>query len=397
MTTRWPKVRLAEVLRQIERPEAVDPTKAYRLLGVRWYGQGLFVREEKLGGDIAANRVYSVRSGDFIYNRLFAWKGSFAVAGPKVDGAHVSNEFPCFSAMATRLDPRFLFWYFRQERVWSEVLGLSEGATPTSRNRLKEAAFLAMEIPLPSLPEQRRLVARIEELATQIDGAQSLRWQATEEEEALSRATTEAGFRQLLDRFGARRLGDVSDTITDGDHNTPPFTETGICFIFVGNVSTGHLHFDNSRRVDERYFSTLSPHRVPARGDILYSAVGATLGIPAIVETDEPFCFQRHIAILKLNRELLDSQFTWHMLRSRSVFEKAWASTTGSAQPTVPLRAIRDLSIPIPPLEVQRQIASGLDTLQAEMDVLKRLQAATGSHLAGLRPALLDRAFKGQL
>ena len=185
MKANWPKVRLGEVLRQIERPEAVDATKAYRLLGVRWYGQGLFVREEKIGADIAANRVYSVRLGDFVYNRLFAWKGSFAVAGPEVDGAYVSNEFPCFSTMATRLHPYFLFWYFRRERAWSEVLGLSTGATPTSRNRLKESEFLAMEVPLPSLAEQRRVVSRIEELAAQIHEVGALRRGAAEAVRAL--------------------------------------------------------------------------------------------------------------------------------------------------------------------------------------------------------------------
>jgi hypothetical protein len=88
MKASWPKIRLGEVVQQIERPGPVDATKVYRLLGVRWYGQGLFVREEKIGASIAANRVYSVRPGDFVYNRLFAWKGSFAVAGPEVDGAY---------------------------------------------------------------------------------------------------------------------------------------------------------------------------------------------------------------------------------------------------------------------------------------------------------------------
>jgi len=137
MKREWPRVTLAEVLQQIERAETIDVSRVYRLLGVRWYGQGLFVREEKIGADIAANRVYSVHPGDFVYNRLFAWKGSFAVAGPESSGAYVSNEFPCFVADTTRLEPHFLLWFFRQERAWTEVLGLSTGATPTSRNRLK--------------------------------------------------------------------------------------------------------------------------------------------------------------------------------------------------------------------------------------------------------------------
>jgi len=109
----WPRARLGEVLRQVERAEVIDASRTYRLLGVRWYGQGLFVREEKIGAAIAASRVYSIKPGDFVYNRLFAWKGSFAVAGRESSGAHVSNEFPCFATDATRLDPYFLLWFFR--------------------------------------------------------------------------------------------------------------------------------------------------------------------------------------------------------------------------------------------------------------------------------------------
>jgi hypothetical protein len=59
----WPRVRLGKVLRQIERAERVDANRIYRLFGVRWYGQGLFVREERIGAEIAANRLYSVQPG----------------------------------------------------------------------------------------------------------------------------------------------------------------------------------------------------------------------------------------------------------------------------------------------------------------------------------------------
>ena len=97
------------------------------------------------------------------------------------------------------------------------------------------------------------------------------------------------------------------------------------------------------------------------------------------------------------DRNNVDSRYFWHMLGSRTVTEKAWASTTGSAQPTIPLRAIRELPIPVPPLPEQRGIVAELDALQAEVDVLKRRQAETATELDALLPAILDRAFKGEL
>jgi type I restriction enzyme S subunit len=192
-------------------------------------------------------------------------------------------------------------------------------------------------------------------------------------------------------------LAEACTTITDGDHNTPLFGEIGVRFIFVGNVSSGFLHFRDSKRVSDEYFKTLRPQRLPQRGDLLYSAVGATLGVPAVVDSDEPFCFQRHIAILKPSPKRLESRFGWYMLRSRTVFDSAWSATTGSAQPTIPLRAIRELPIPLPPLAEQRRIIVELDRLQAEIDSLRCLQAETTAEIDALLPSILSRAFAGEM
>src|SRR5688572_19658180 len=81
----WRRVRVGDVLRQVDRFEAVDPLKEYPLLGIKWYAGGVFERERKLGRDIAAKELNRLERGDFVYNRLFAWKGSFAVADDGVE------------------------------------------------------------------------------------------------------------------------------------------------------------------------------------------------------------------------------------------------------------------------------------------------------------------------
>lgn len=104
MTTNgWDPTPLSELLTPISRAEPVLPTKEYRLLGARWYAKGLYVKDVKLGSAIRADRLYRVKHGDFVYNRLFAWKGSFAVASQHDDGCYVSNEFPCFAVDEKKL------------------------------------------------------------------------------------------------------------------------------------------------------------------------------------------------------------------------------------------------------------------------------------------------------
>src|SRR5690349_12432714 len=178
-------VPLGDVVTSVSRPESVDPEKTYRILGAHWYAGGLYTKGTLTGAEIQASRVYRVEEGDFVYNRLFAWKGSFALATRENHGCYVSNEFPCFRIRPDRLSGQYVWRYLSRTSVWDEVLGLSTGGTPTSRNRLKEEAFLAMQIPLPPLAEQRRLVERIDAVAAKVEEAKRLRTDADESQARL--------------------------------------------------------------------------------------------------------------------------------------------------------------------------------------------------------------------
>jgi type I restriction enzyme S subunit len=389
------KVPLSQLIRPIERAEAPVPGKLYRQIGVKLWGAGAYERESIDGAETRYSRLFAAATNDVIVNKIWARNGSAAVVPASLEGCYGSGEFPMFSPDLTKLHPRWMHWLTKTRGFWAQCDEKSRGTS--GKNRIRPERFLEIEIPLPPLPEQQRLVARIETLADQLHEAQALRRSASAEAETLSRATIETVYGRLASQFGTSQLADACATITDGDHNTPPFGETGIRFIFVGNVSSGLLHFRDSKRVTEEYFKTLRPQRLPRRGDLLYSAVGATLGIPAVVDSDEPFCFQRHIAILKPNPKRLDSRFGWYMLRSRTVFDRAWSATTGSAQPTIPLRAIRELPLPLPPLVEQRRIIGELDCLQGELERLRSLQVETTTEIDAMLPSVLSKAFAGEL
>jgi len=395
MSKPWPTVRLGDVLMvNSDYIEAPEP-REYRKLSVKLYGKGVVLDTPADGTMLKMKRHQLAKSGQVILSEIWGKKGAIGFVPPEGDGALCTSHFFLFDICEDKIDRRWLKAVFDANYLQNQLDAEAKGTTGYAAVRPK--ILLACEIPLPPLAEQRQVVARIEELAAQIHEARTLRHQAAEEAEALSRSGAEAAFQKARTKLGTRMLGDVCNTITDGDHNTPQFSDEGARFIFVGNVSSGRLHFENTKRVSLDYFRSLRPQRLPERDDILYSAVGATLGIPAVVDSDEQFCFQRHVAILKPDRKKVDSRFVWHMLGSRTVTEKAWASTTGSAQPTIPLRAIRELPIPFPPLPEQRRIVAQLDALQAEVDALKRLQAETAAELDALLPAILDKAFKGEL
>jgi len=371
----------------------INDLEAYKRARVQLHWRGVVLRDQVEGALIKTKDQQVARDGELLVAEIDAKVGGIGLVPPELDGAVVSSHYFLFEIDEGKCLRRWLEYFIRSGALEDQIAARGS----TNYAAIRPHHVLDCEMPIPSIADQRRIVARIEELSAKIEEARRLRHQAQEETDALALSSAEVVFQGLAKRYGVATLGEACTSITDGDHITPTFMEDGVRFIFVGNVSSGRLHFDNCKRVGEGYFRTLKPQRVPQRDDILYSAVGATLGVPAIVDSDAPFCFQRHIAILKPARARLDSRFGWHMLRSRTVFSQAWNSTTGSAQPTVPLRAIRMLPIPIPSLPEQRRIVAYLDDLQAKVDAVRKLQDETAEELNALMPSILSRAFSGAL
>jgi type I restriction enzyme S subunit len=141
-------------MEQVSRMETLDPDVEYKLLGVRLEGNGAFLRETKRGGAISAKSLCRVMHGDFIYSRLFAWRGAFSIIPLGLDKCYVSNEFPVFRTTSEDIDLRYIQWWFKNPNVWSVVEKDCVGSTPLSRNRFKEDFFLNLQIPLPSKEEQ---------------------------------------------------------------------------------------------------------------------------------------------------------------------------------------------------------------------------------------------------
>jgi type I restriction enzyme S subunit len=367
----WPKVRLGEVLRPVARAERVDASKEYRLLGIRLEGQGPFLRETLMGTQSSATKLFRVATDDFIYSRLFACRGAFGVISKELNGCYVSGEFPAFIPVPGKIDVEYLKYWFRLPSVIATVDADCSGSTPLTRNRFKENFFLALEIPLPPLAEQRRVVARIEELAAQIHEARTLRRQAAEEAEALGQAGGNSSFIDAKNRFGSKRLEELTTRISKGE--SPEwqgfaYQETGPYFIRSQNVLWGSLDPRNAVHIPEAFHAKLSRSQL-RKDDVLINLVGASIGPIFLV----------------------------HFLLSPIAQEAIHGGKVETARPNISLGDVRDLDIPTPPLPEQRRIVAELDALHAEVDGLKRLQVETAAELDALLPAILDRAFKGEL
>jgi type I restriction enzyme, S subunit len=435
-------VPLSELITPVWREVRVDAGSEYRVLGVRWYGQGLFQKGTKTGQQIKATKLYRVHAEDFIYNRLFAWKGSFAVVGEEFSDCYVSNEFPCFEIRRDRLDAKFLLWYFRREAAWAEALGLSSGATPTSRNRLKEKHLLALRLPLPPLEEQLRVVAAIEQLSRQSDEARRLRAKADQETQLLwpsilaevlvgkgrrCRGISEDA-RELLEEAARRHagsrlpehnnahphlpvivepgpsalptgwvwttLGSVVTHLVDCVNDTPNFADRDTGFIGLKTTNVRPYHLDLSRRwfVDRDDFKHWNRREEPQAGDIILTRE-APMGYACSLPSGYHVCLTQRLMLLRPDTATILPEFLLHYLNSPHFRGQVNGRSRGLTTPHIRVQDAPDFALPLPPMEEQWQIVSELRVLQGEVDELRRLQAGNAAEFEAVLPAILQKAF----
>jgi type I restriction enzyme S subunit len=179
MNSLLPLTRLKEVLRKSEEWVDVHPEKRYKQVTVQLWGKGVALRNEVNGAEIAAKKRMIIHSQQFILSRIDARNGAFGIVPDSLEEGVVSNDFPVFNLDASMIIPNYLGWMCKTQNFITICKAASEGTT--NRVRLKVDEFLESEIPLPSLDEQRRIVARIEELAARIEEARELRRRAVED------------------------------------------------------------------------------------------------------------------------------------------------------------------------------------------------------------------------
>jgi type I restriction enzyme S subunit len=168
----WQLLPVNEFAKQIDEREIVSPETEYRMVGVRLYGEGAFHRETVLGKEQSARHLYPLKPGRLIYNRLFAWRGSFAVVPEELNNYYVSNEFPQFRINQAIALPKYIYLLFTTKKLINAVDKTSVGSSAVSRNRFNESEFSKFKVPIPPIPVQRKIVAYWEDAQQDVLSAQ---------------------------------------------------------------------------------------------------------------------------------------------------------------------------------------------------------------------------------
>lgn len=237
---------------------------------------------------------------------------------------------------------------------------------------LVKSALLSIPILLPPLSTQLAIVSELDKINELI----RLKKEQLKDFDNLAQSLFYEMFGDPVENekgWEVKKLGEICTDITDGDHMPPPKSESGIPFITISDIDkdTRCLNFENTFYVPEDYYNNLKENRKPQKGDLLYTVTGS-YGIPVLVKTDKKFCFQRHIALLRPDKEILSAIFLCYWVLSDGVKFMADKVATGIAQKTVGLNSIRRFSCILPPLPLQRLFAQRIEQIEREKSEVQK-------------------------
>jgi type I restriction enzyme S subunit len=358
----------------------VNASQSYPNLGLLAFGRGVFEKPDIDGLATSANTLYRVRSGQFIYSRLFAFEGAFSIVPPKLDRFFVSNEFPVFDIIESKMVPGFVRWMFRQPDVWRAAASRGVGMGDR-RRRVHPEALLTLLVPLPPLAEQARIVARLDGAAERLER----RAAAAKAVEAELDATLRAAFRRLTAGAPEVRLSDVAPLVRrpvmiEAEKN---YTEIGVRSFFRGAFIR--------RTVPGTEFSWQDLFAIE-EGDLVFSNLMAWEGAVALATAEHHGCVGNHrMLTCAVDPARATPEFIHFHFRQPEGVAQLVAASPGSIarNRTLGPKALADLRIPLPSLAAQHTFGR----LQAKATAALAAQRAATEHLDKLLPAMLHEAF----
>jgi len=164
-----------------------------------------------------------------------------------------------------------------------------------------------------------------------------------------------------MNGWETKTLGELCSKITDGTHLRPKYTETGIPFLSVKNLTQGVIDFGNTKFISEADHKSLTKRSKPEVQDILYTKVGTT-GVAKVVDTDREFSIFVSIALLKLKHETIFNRYLEHFLNSKVGRDQARQRTRGMANKNLVIRDIKEIFVIYPTsLSEQKRIVAIVD------------------------------------
>ncbi|MDD4059583.1 MAG: restriction endonuclease subunit S, partial [Kiritimatiellae bacterium] len=358
----------------------VNSDESYPFAGVYGFGRGLFKRDSLKGSDTTYSHLHRLHEGQLVMSQPEGWEGAITVVPKEFEGRFLSKVFPTFSAHKDYICPEFLNLVTKCKWLWDTLFEKSNGIG-ARRNSIYPAQLLEVEIALPPLAEQQRIVAYLDAIEARLARVQKLR----EEQEQQLLAALRSAFHRIESESEWIELGEIAPLQRRQIEIEPDGKYPGLGARSFGKGIFHKPTLTGSELTWQKLF------RVHAN-DIVFSNIKAWEGAIAVAgEADDGrFGSHRYLTCVADSKRVLP-EFVCFYLLTRDGLEKIGRASPGSADRnrTLSVKKLEQIRVPVPSLECQHEFKKLLDLRAA----FHREAESTNEHISALLPSLLDRVF----
>lgn len=308
-----------------------------------------------------------------------------------------------------KIVPKYTFYLISTEkfvnggrRTYSGVVG---------QQRISMDYVNQFPIPLPPLPEQKRIVHRIESLFAKLDEAKEKIQQVLDGAEMRKAAILYKAFTGELTKNWRKENGISEDSwgeytlqsvctmkITDGTHKTPTYSdkENGVVFLSAKDITSGEINWENTKYITSELHTELYSRLAPQINDILLAKNGTT-GVAALVKEDKVFDIYVTLALLRPNVEIVIPEYLLNIINSPICKVQFNENLTGIGVPNLHLRDIKDVKIKVPSIGEQKIISDKVEMLLANEGMVTKNCLKQIEVIDTMKKTILAKAFRGEL
>lgn len=383
MKHEWKNRKLGSFLTRADRFEERNDLAKYSFSGTYSYARGIFSSYSKNGSEFNLSKIQRIRKDDFVFCKIMAWEGAFGLVPEECDNTVMSGAFVAYEIDRSIIEPKFLDYFFKIESTWKKV-GEKSSGTNVRRKTLFPDDFEKAEILLPPLPEQQRIVSKIESVKQRMEEIKVLR----EEQESDVKNLLFSIYEDAEENFDSVSLSSI---LRFSENWEAPivnkiYRQMGIRVWGEGGyerekIDGGQTAYSFFMRVE--------------KDDLVINKIWVRNGASAVVTNELDGCFvSTEFPTFKYDQSILLPKWISFLVTQKKFWEKCSEKSFGtSGKNRIKPEEFLKVEIPLPPIEEQSKMIELLDKLNS----VKSNHGETEKELEQLMPALLDKAFKGEL
>ncbi len=328
-------------------------------------------------------------------------------------------------------NPKFIYYQLSSSKLKDCLRKIA--STTTNISNISSSKLAEIEINIPSLQKQNQVVAKIEELLSQLEAGVEAFILAKEKLKQYKASVLKAACKgklvpqdpndepaaELLRRLGKKplegkdlpalpvgwcwtTLNSICQKIQDGIHFSPKeqYHEPGIdrfLYITAKNIKENGIILNDVTYIDSKTHHLNSKRCDPKVNDVLLIKDGITTGTATVNKIKEEFTLLSSVAFLRPIKEILDPFYLKHYLNSNIGYKIITGSMTGTAIKRIILARIKTSYIPLPPINEQKRIVIDVEQRLSLTQTLEETFEAEMKRTNKLRQTILKTAFEGKL